>query len=315
MASGYSNMEVVVADNASSDGSVEMVRAEFPTIRLIINTRNEGYAGGYNTALNQVAADYYVLLNSDVEVRAGWLEPMVALMEADSRVAACQPKLLSWHDRSRFEYAGASGGWIDCLGYPFMRGRVMEDCEEDRGQYDTAMPCFWASGAALMVRASAYREVGGLDPWFFAHQEEIDLCWRLHMAGYQVYAQPASVVYHVGGGTLPPSPRKVFLNFRNNLVMVAKNLPWIELAWKLPLRFGLNLLAALKFLAGGQFGYFRAVMSSFGAFFGWLLKGGNGSVFPVQRKAVKGPGWYSGSLLWDYYAKGRRSFSQIVERN
>jgi GT2 family glycosyltransferase len=191
----------------------------------------------------------------------------------------------------------------------------MDQCEEDLGQYDRAEPCFWASGAALMVKAGAYREAGGLDPWFFAHQEEIDLCWRLKMAGYKIFVQPASVVFHVGGGTLPPGPGKIFLNFRNNLVMLAKNLPPGELLWKLPLRFGLNGLAALHFLAGGRIGYFWAVIRSFGAFFGWLFKGRRQSVFPRKRKALSGPGCYPGSLLWEYYARGRRTFSQIVGRN
>lgn len=313
--STYPNMEVVVADNGSTDDSVSFLRNAFPSVRLLISGQNEGFAGGYNTALKQVSADYYMLLNSDVEVQPGWLEPLVDLMDADKSIAACQPKLLSWSDRRHFEYAGASGGWIDALGYPFMRGRIMDYCEEDKGQYDRAEPCFWASGAALMVRSEAYWAAGGLDPWFFAHQEEIDLCWRLHMAGFRVFVQPASVVFHVGGGTLAPSPRKIFLNFRNNLIMIFKNLPPGQLIWKFPLRLGLNGLAALHFLAAGRPAYFGAVMKSFWAFMVWLVRGRKKSVFPVKRRALSGEGWYKGCLLWDYYIKKKNTFSRIVGRN
>jgi len=311
--STYSNMEVVVADNASTDDSLSLLRRDFPQVRIIINKSNEGFSKGYNTALSQVSADYFVLLNSDVEVTPGWIEPIIELMREDSKIAACQPKLLSWHDRSKFEYAGASGGWIDSLGYPFMRGRVIDDCETDKGQYNTAVPCFWASGAALFVKAAAFHEVGGLDAYFFAHQEEIDLCWRLHLAGYKVYVQPASVVYHVGGGTLPQSSKKVYLNFRNNLVMIYKNMPYYELLWKLPLRFILNLIAALRYLFSGRMDYFMAIHRSKMHFFRWLFFEKKKSVFPKRIKGLNREGRYRGSIVWAYFIRGMKTFSEIVE--
>ena len=197
LSSVYENKRVIVADNASTDDSVAFVKANFPEVEIIINNSNEGFAKGYNTALKQVQSDYYVLLNSDVEVTANWITPVIELMESDAAITACQPKLLAYKNKSLFEYAGASGGWLDTFGYPFSRGRVFDVCEEDKGQYNDAQPCFWASGAALFVKASAYHEMGGLDEYFFAHQEEIDLCWRMQLAGYKVYVQPASVVYHV----------------------------------------------------------------------------------------------------------------------
>ena len=236
--STYPNKQVIVADNASSDDSVLFVQNNFPQIQIIKNTTNEGFAKGYNSVLRQIKSDYYVLLNSDVEVTPGWIEPIIDLMESDAAIAACQPKILAYADKNMFEYAGASGGWLDYLGYPFCRGRIFEVCEADTRQYDTAQECFWASGAALFVKSAVYHHVGGLDEYFFAHQEEIDFCWRLQLAGYKVFVQPQSVVYHVGGGTLPKGDnKKTVLNFRNNLIMLAKNLPFTELVWKLPFRF------------------------------------------------------------------------------
>ena len=226
LATSYSHHTVVVADNGSTDDSVSWLRQTYPSVRIIVLPQNGGFAKGYNDALKQVVADYYVLLNSDVEVQPGWVTPVVALMEADSRIAACQPKILMESRRTVFEYAGAAGGWLDYLGYPFARGRVFDECETDNGQYDDAVPVFWASGAAMFVRAGVYHDCGGLDEYFFAHMEEIDLCWRMQLAGHTIMVCPSAVVYHVGGGTLPKgNARKVYLNFRNNLIMLAKNLP------------------------------------------------------------------------------------------
>jgi GT2 family glycosyltransferase len=192
-----------------------------------------------------------------VEVTPGWIGPVIDLMESDLLIAACQPKLLAYDDKSKFEYAGASGGWIDKFGYPFMRGRVFDVCETDSGQYDTVQQCFWASGAAFFVRASVYHELGGLDEFFFAHQEEIDLCWRMQLAGYKIFVQPASVVYHVGGGTLQRgNNRKTFLNFRNNLIMFAKNISFADAIWKLPFRILLDVLTA-GVVIGGNSGYLQ----------------------------------------------------------
>jgi GT2 family glycosyltransferase len=222
IASTYANKKIVVADNASTDDSILFIRTNYPGVEVILNAGNYGYARGYNEALKHVTADYYVLLNSDVEVTRGWIQPIVSLMESNKMIGACQPKLLAYHDKKLFEYAGACGGWIDKFGYPFSRGRVFEECEEDKGQYDSTENIFWASGAALFVRANVYHSLKGLDEYFFAHQEEIDFCWRLQLAGCMVMACPQSVVYHVGGGTLPKGERKVYLNFRNNLVMLQR---------------------------------------------------------------------------------------------
>lgn len=244
--------EVIVADNASTDDSVAFMRERFPEIRLIENGSNGGFATGYNVALRQIEAQYYVLLNSDIEVAPGWIEPVIAMMDADPQMAACQPKIRSYYHKEEFEYAGASGGFIDKYGYPFCRGRVFQHLEEDKGQYDTPMEVFWATGACMFVRADLYHQIGGLDDSFFAHMEEIDLCWRLKNAGYKVYCCPQSVVYHIGGGTLPKnSPRKTYLNFRNNLSLLVKNLPRRRVHRTILYRIFLDWVAAFKFLAEG----------------------------------------------------------------
>jgi GT2 family glycosyltransferase len=254
LAATYSNFEVIVADNASTDDSLSFLKTHYPDLRTIPLKRNFGYAGGYNEALKLIKTDYYVLLNSDVEVTPGWIDPVIEIMEQDRSIGACQPKILSYWQRDHFEYAGASGGWMDWLGYPFARGRIFDFCETDQGQYDDARKIFWASGAAMFVRAELYHALNGLDTYFFAHMEEIDFCWRLQLLGYGVMACPAAVVYHVGGGTLPKgNERKVFLNFRNNMIMLAKNLPKRQSFWKIPLRVLMDMISAWKSLfAGGR---------------------------------------------------------------
>ena len=199
----YSNYEIIIADNGSADDSISFIERNYAGIKIIRLAKNYGFSRGYNEALKDIRADYYMLLNSDVEVKPGWLDPMVELMESDRNFAACQPKVLSFRNKMLFEYAGAGGGWIDRFGYPFARGRVFDVCEEDHGQYDDASLIFWVSGAAMFIRSSVFHQVNGFDEYFFAHQEEIDLCWRMQLAGYRIYSCPASVVYHVGGGTLP----------------------------------------------------------------------------------------------------------------
>lgn len=217
--------EVIVADNASTDGSLELLRKDFPSVRTIVFDSNYGFTGGYNKAFAQVDSEYFVLINSDIEVTDGWLEPLVEWMDSHPGCGACAPKLKSWQDREMFEYAGAAGGYIDSLGYPFCRGRILKKIEKDCGQYDTPADVFWATGACLMVRSEVFRRLGGLDERFFAHMEEIDLCWRMQLHGYRITVVPESVVYHVGGGTLPQtSPFKLFLNYRNNLLMLGNNL-------------------------------------------------------------------------------------------
>jgi len=313
-ASVCAGAEVIVADNNSSDDSVSFLRERYPQLRVIEMDKNRGFAGGYNEALRHVDSDYYVLLNSDVEVKLGWLEPMIGLMESDWSIGACQPKIMMYSDKRSFEYAGAAGGWLDYLGYPFAKGRIFDVCEEDHGQYDRAEPIFWASGAALFIRARLYHEMGGLDTYFFAHQEEIDLCWRLQLAGYKIYSCPQSVVYHVGGGTLPKgNERKVFLNFRNNLIMMVKNMPAGEWLWKIPYRFLLDTVSAWKSLLAGEGVYFLAITEAHLAFIKWLVFKRKESVFPKKRGG-KLLGWYSRSIVWQYFVVGRKTFSEIVKR-
>ncbi len=252
--------EVIVADNASTDGSIEMLSENFPLIRLIQNSSNRGFSTGYNLALNQIDADYYILLNSDIEVTAGWIEPVINMMEHDKNIAACQPKILSYNQKDYFEYAGAGGGFIDSYGYPFCRGRLFQEIERDEGQYDDEAEVFWASGACMFVRAELFHKMGGLDDDFFAHMEEIDFCWRLKNAGYKIMYCPRSVVYHIGGGTLPKSSaRKTYLNFRNNLSLLYKNLPDRSFLQIIIIRLFLDMAASLKFLIEGGLGDFFAV--------------------------------------------------------
>lgn len=310
LASTYPNKRIIVADNASTDRSVAILQQEFPSVERLISETNHGFAKGYNYFLQQIKADYYVLLNSDVEVSAGWIEPVIELMESNEKIAACQPKILSFSDRSVFEYAGSAGGWIDALGYPFSRGRVFDELETDHGQYNDAAPVFWASGAAMFVKAGLFHAMNGFDEYFFAHQEEIDLCWRLQRSGYLIYTCPQSVVYHVGGGTLPAgSPMKVYLNFRNNLVMIAKNMPLRQLMWKLPLRIAMDALSAWKELLNGKIHYWRAVYNAHFAFVGWAVK----KKKSMNRENPVLHGVYRGSIVWQYFIKKRRTFSEIVK--
>jgi GT2 family glycosyltransferase len=242
--------EVVYADNHSSDDGVAYVRENFPSVRIIQNPSNRGFAAGYNECLSQVNSKYYVLLNQDVKVTENWLDAMVELAEHDDTIAAVQPRVRSYKNPERFEYAGAAGGMMDWMGYAFCRGRIFDTMEVDTGQYDDSIDIFWASGAAMFVRSSAYWQAGGLDEDFFAHQEEIDLCWRMKNLGYRIVYQPRSMVFHVGGGSLPQgNPTKTFLNFRNNMMMLYKNLPLDQLLWKLPFRFTLDWVAALYSLS------------------------------------------------------------------
>ena len=241
--------KIFIADNASNDNSVSFIKKEFPEITIIINNKNEGYAKGYNNALKQISAKYFVLINSDIEVTPGWLTPIVSLLETNTNIAACQPKILDYNKKTHFEYAGASGGFIDRLGYPFCRGRIFDNTEEDKGQYNNTIELFWATGACLFTRSSHFWEVGGFDEEFFAHQEEIDLCWRLKNKGYKIMVEPKSVVYHFGGGTLNAiSPFKTYLNFRNNLYMLFKNLPTTSLFTIIPIRLILDGIASFTFL-------------------------------------------------------------------
>lgn len=306
-------IEVCVADNGSTDNSVEMLRREFPSVRLIVLDENHGFADGYNLALQQVEAEYVVLLNSDVEVTEGWLHPLVAYLDAHPGVAACQPKIRSWRQREMFEYAGAAGGFIDRYGYPFCRGRVMGVVETDNGQYDTEIPVFWATGAALFIRLNDYREAGGLDGRFFAHMEEIDLCWRLRARGRQIVCVPQSVVYHVGGATLKKeNPQKTFLNFRNNLVMLYKNLPDVELRPVMRVRRVLDWVAALTFLLKGQRSNASAVLGARREFKRLRPRFEDSRRENLRKTSVASiPERIKSSILVQFYVKGHRVFSQL----
>lgn len=312
LATSYSNKEVVIIDNASTDNSITFLKEKYPGVLLIHNKQNYGFAKGYNEGLKQVQADYYVLLNSDVEVQSGWIEPIINLMESDKKIAACQPKLLQYDNPKLFEYAGAAGGWLDYFGYPFARGRIFDVCEKDKGQYDTNAAVFWASGAALCIRSNVFDALGGFDEYFFAHQEEIDLCWRAQRTGHLIYCCPASVVYHVGGGTLPKgNRRKVFLNFRNNLVMMAKNLPLWEATWKIGWRFVLDAVSGVKSLIAGEVTYFIAVFQAHIAFLGWVFSKGR----PKMKDGfIKNPdGYLQRSVVWQHFILGKKKFSEIVK--
>jgi len=313
LASTYSNKRIIVADNASSDDSVQLVKDKFPSVEIMINKQNDGFAGGYNWALKNVEADYYVLLNSDVEVTKHWIEPVIDLMEQDRNIAACQPKLLSYYHPQSFEYAGSAGGWIDTLGYPFSRGRIFDMLEEDQHQYDSVEQIFWASGAAMFIRSKIFHDMHGFDASFFAHQEEIDLCWRIQLAGYTIYACPASVVYHVGAGTLPRGGRKVFLNFRNNLIMLYNNSTVSEKLWKLPVRIILDAISAWKGLLNGDVYFFTAIVKAHIALTGWWLAGKrNNHATPKPLSSLHGV--YKSSIAWKHFVMHKTKFSQIVEK-
>ena len=312
LASTYQNYKVVVADNASTDESISFLQNNYPQIEIIQLDQNFGFAKGYNEALKKVQADYFVLLNSDVEVTPGWLQPMIELLETNPKYGACQPKLLDYNKRNFFEYAGACGGWIDCYGYPFARGRMFDICEEDKGQYDNTQQIFWGSGAALLVRSSAFRAVHGFDEFFFAHQEEIDLCWRMQLSGYKIFCCPQSIVYHVGGGTLPKgNPRKVFLNFRNNHIMLWKNLPLSEKWWKVPFRLVLDWISALKGLLTGDEGYFFAILKAHAGFAKWVFGKERKKDDYEKRKLKTMEGVYKGNIVWEYFVRKRKTFSEF----
>lgn len=299
---------IIVADNNSNDGSIELLNKEFPSIEIIPISSNLGFCGGYNYALRQVNADYYLLLNSDVEVTANWLTPLVNLLDGDNTIAAVQPKILSYHQKNKFEHAGAGGGFIDTLGYPFCRGRIFDKLEEDNGQYDDSVPAFWSSGACMLIRSTLFKSFNGFDETFFAHMEEIDLCWRLKREGHQIYYCGASKIYHMGGGTLSESsPRKTYYNFRNGLILLIKNLDPLNLAIKLPFRIMLDTIAALMFLAKGQGGSFVAVAKAhlyiFTRLFALLRK--------RSRSLYKVDLIYSGSIVFDYFILRKSKFKDL----
>ena len=316
LASTWPNLDIVVGDNASSDGSVAYLRENYPTVRIIENDDNYGFTGGYNRVLAQVQADYYILLNSDVEVQPNWIEPVIALMESDERIAAAAPKIKAYHNQTHFEHAGAAGGFIDKFGYPFCRGRIFYDIEEDKGQYEQAGEVFWASGAAMFIKKHLWDLSGGFDETFFAHMEEIDLCWRLKNMGYKVMYCPQSVVYHVGGGTLnSENPFKTYLNFRNNLLLLKNNLSFWRAFWVIGSRFWMDLLALTRFLMEGKRKDAWAISRAHQNFVRRLF-----SKTKDKRPKVKGgglplTGTYSRSIVWDFFVDKKTKFTDLVDKD
>jgi len=305
--------DIIVADNASTDGSLDYLRESFPTIKTIILDKNYGFAGGYNMALSQVEAEYFVLLNSDVEVTDNWLQPLISYLDANNEVVACQPKIKAFHNKNVFEHAGAAGGFIDFLGFPFCRGRILSKTEEDKGQYDDVCDIFWATGACLVIRSEIFRKVGGLDDAFFAHMEEIDLCWRLNARGYRIVCIPQNTVYHVGGGTLPiESPHKTYLNFRNNLLMLYKNLPQQSLSKIMRWRRVLDYMAAIQLFVTGKRKNAAAVFKArkdFKAMLPNFVDKRNENILYATK--INCPEMIQKSIIWEYYFKKNKKFSQI----
>lgn len=305
--------EIVVADNGSTDGSVEMLKEKFPQVRLILLDKNYGFAEGYNQALKQIDTKYTVLLNSDVEVTPGWIEAPLKILNEQPDIAAAQPKILAQKDKAYFEYAGACGGFMDRYGYPYCRGRMLHVIEKDNGQYDTPIDVLWATGACHFIRTEVYKREGGLDGRFFAHQEEIDFCWRLRCRGYRLVCTPDSVVYHVGGATLNvESPRKTYLNFRNNLLMVYKNLGEADIKHVMRARFFLDYLAAFKFLLTGHFKNATAIYKARQDYFS--LKE---TYTPIRKENLRKtvlsviPELSRKSLILSFYLKGIRKYSEL----
>jgi hypothetical protein len=307
--------KIIVADNGSTDDSISLLEKEFPQIEIIKIESNLGFCGGYNYALKKIEAEYYVLLNSDVEVTKGWIDPIIKLLKSDPTIAAAQPKILSYHQKDTFEYAGAGGGFVDSLGYPFCRGRIFAHLEKDNGQYNDTQHVFWATGACLFIRSNIFHNAGGLDEDFFAHMEEIDLCWRLNRAGYSIYYVGSSAVYHVGAGTLSRSnPHKIYLNFRNGFCLLVKHVPSSKLWWILPFRIFLDLIAALTFLIQGSPADFGAVIRATGSSL-WKL-----SYNLTKRKKLTDQvlsfnvaKQYKGLLIADYYLLGKKTFKDLKE--
>jgi GT2 family glycosyltransferase len=305
---------IIVADNGSTDGSLDVLKNEFSQVEILALDKNYGFAGGYNEALKQIDTEFYLLLNSDIEVSPNWLQPLLEMMK-DPTIAGCQPKVLAYHNKTMFEHAGASGGYLDKNYFPFCRGRIFDQFEFDEGQYDGKTEIFWATGAALLIRSKLFHEVGGFDTAFFAHMEEIDLCWRIKKLGYSFYVNPSSTIYHVGGGTLPyKSSRKTYLNFRNSLFMIVKNHEGL-LFPKLFHRLCLDGIAGIRFLVLLQFGQLKAVFNAHMAMYKHLPK------LLKQRKEIQAMtkvtslnGIYNGSILWARYFKGVKKFSQLNQR-
>jgi GT2 family glycosyltransferase len=314
LSSVYPNLDIVVGDNASTDGSVEFIRKEYPSVHIIQNDTNYGFTGGYNRVLKKVDADYFILLNSDVEVSPDWIIPVIDLMESDPLIAAAAPKIMAYNQKNHFEHAGAAGGFIDSFGYPFCQGRIFYEIEEDKGQYQQSGEVFWATGAAMFIKRSCWQEAGGFDERFFAHMEEIDLCWRLKNMGYKVMYCAESEVFHLGGGTLNvENPFKTYLNFRNNLLLLANNLPFWRAVFVIIVRIWMDLLALFRFLSEGKRKDAWAVSRAHQNFVLSLFKR-NKSKLPTanrQLSIANSKGMYKGSLVWAFFVQKKRHFTDL----
>lgn len=314
----YSNeADIIVADNGSKDDSITVLQKEFPTVKTIIFKKNHGFAGGYNKAIDQVSHEYIVLLNSDVQVTENWLNPMLSYLEKNKEVAAAQPKILSYHEQSLFEYAGAAGGYIDKYGYPYCRGRILNFREKDQNQYNSIEDIFWASGCALFIRRDVYIQEGGLDSDFFAHQEEIDLCWRLKARNYRIVCIPQSIIYHVGAGTLDyESPFKTFLNFRNNALMLYKNLPSKGKNRIMFIRYILDMMASIHLLFQGKYKNSWQVIKARIAYIKLKPHFKSKRILNQEKLVHKTINeQLSRSILTEYYLKRHKKYSDIGENN
>jgi GT2 family glycosyltransferase len=308
----YPNKEVFVIDNFSTDDSILMLRRDFPEVKIVEMHSNLGYATGYNLCLSKISADYFLLVNSDIEVTSSFIEPVISFMESDDSIGICQPKLLSMDTKSSFEYAGACGGWIDILGYPFARGRILLTIEEDTGQYDETTRLFWATGACMFLKSSVYQKVGGFYDYYYMHQEDIDICWRAQNAGYKIYACPEAVVYHIGGGTLSwENYLKTFLTFRNNYILLSRNMPVVRLVPTILFRILLDCAGSVYFMLIGKSGISKAIIKAVFAYFYWLI-------FHFNKKSPASKGWRNcfgvlhRPILVPYFFRKKRTFSEIV---
>ncbi|SFH50385.1 glycosyltransferase family 2 protein [Pedobacter insulae] len=311
IASEYTNLQIIVGDNASTDGSVDYLKENFPTITILENDENYGFAGGYNKILARVEADYFVLLNSDVEVPTKWIQPMIDFMEGDEKIAVAQPKIKWQQQKKQFEYAGAAGGFMDLHAFPFCRGRIFDQVEADNGQYDTSIDVFWASGAAFFIKSKAWKEVNGLDADLFAHMEEIDLCWRLKNLGYRVACCTDAEVYHVGGGTLSANnPYKTYLNFRNNLIIMQKNLPLKDAYARIFIRIWLDLAAWFQFLLQGKLKFTLAISKAHFHFFRDIHRNAKKRGL-IQIPYLKHTGVYRSSIVYSFFIDKIKEFSQL----
>lgn len=314
MSTTYSSVEILVADNGSTDESVAFLQKNYPSVRILQHEKNHGFTGGNNLAIPAIESPYVALLNSDVEVTPDWLQPLVAQMDSDPKVASVQPKILAQMQKTHFEYAGAAGGYIDQFAYPFCRGRIFDLTEEDQGQYDDAREIFWASGACCLIRKSVIEEIGLFEERFFAHMEEIDFCWRAKNHGYKIMIAPQSVVYHVGGGTLQKSnPRKTFLNIHNSLAMMYKNLPSRQLFPKIFMRLVLDGVWGIKLLTEGKVKHFMAILRAHFAFYRQLgfWRKRRKDIYQNSPKHIPASGYLKKSLVWQFFVKGKKTFADL----